>query len=211
MTKLLRIDASARQQGSHSRKLANLLQDEWLSAHPDGKIVHRDLISPVIPQIEEKTVEGYFTPAEQMTSELRDATALSDLLISEVQAADTLLISTPMYNFTLPASLKAWIDQIVRIGVTFGYNDNNEVQGLLENKTAYIITVAGIPFAGTEMATMDHLVPYLKTVLSFIGFSAIEVISMEGTTLDEESFKVIEQQAHNSVMSLFKSPVQEMA
>ncbi len=211
MTTLLRIDASARTSGSHSRTLANLLEAEWLKAHPGGKVVNRDLVDPVIPQIEDKTIQGYYTPADQMTDELKNATALSDQLIAEVMAADSLLIATPMYNFSLPASLKAWIDQIVRIGVTFGYDAEKGLHGLLENKTAYLVTVAGAQFAGTEIAAMDHLVPYLKTVLGFIDFNKIEVVSMEGTTLDEETFKSIREHAQQSVTDLFKPVSQQIA
>lgn len=211
MSTLLRIDTSARHEGSHSRKLADLLQHQWQSNHPEGQVVQRDLNQPRIPHIEQKTIEAYYTPAEQKTPAHFKATALSDQLIAEVQAADTLLISTPMYNFSVPSALKAWIDQVVRIGVTFGYDAETGPYGLLQNKTAYIVTASGAPFAGTELASMDHLAPYLKTVLGFIGFNPVEVISFEGTTMDETVFNAAEQQAQQTILQLFGHRLEQSA
>src|SRR5262245_46329995 len=120
---LLRIDASARTEGSHSRTLADGVQARWLKAHPHGRVIRRDLAVAPQAHIEAATIQGFYTPPEQMTPELRAATAQSDELIAELKAAHTVLIAAPIYNFSIPSSLKAWIDQVVRIGHTFAYQD----------------------------------------------------------------------------------------
>ncbi len=207
MPNLLRIDASARQNESHSRALADELQSQWLMAHPDGKVLRRDLAKNPIGPIENDTIVGYYTPEEAMTNPLRDATALSDELISELNNADALLISTPMYNFTVPAVLKAWIDQVVRIHKTFGFSDDGNLQGLVKGKPAYITIAIGAQFSGTPLASMDFLRPYLKSLLSFIGFEQVEFFSTESTTMDEKQMVLNRENALAEIAELFSAEV----
>ncbi len=116
MPHLLRIDASSRQEGSHSRALADKAEASWRAAHPDGTVTTRDVTDGAIPILSAATTAGFCTSDDAMTPDLRAATVRSDRLIAEVQAADTLLISAPIYNFASPAALKLWIDQVVRLG-----------------------------------------------------------------------------------------------
>ena len=122
MARILRIDSSSRLQDSHSRELADFFQATWLKQHPHDEVVRRDLVATPIPHIAEATIAGYYTPPEQQTDAMKAATALSDELIAELMTADILLFSVPMYNFSIPSSLKAYIDQIVRVGHTFGFD-----------------------------------------------------------------------------------------
>src|SRR6202163_3969483 len=129
--KLLQIDSSART-SSVTRRLTAKFAEEWSKNHPDGEVFQRDLCATILPQITDDwnathLEESKLTPAH------RSYLSTSDELIEELKAADTLVIGAPMYNFSIPSSLKAWIDQIVRIGKTFSYGSNG-LRGLLEEK-----------------------------------------------------------------------------
>lgn len=110
-SRLLRIDASARIEGSHSRRLGDLVEAQWRLAHPQGERVHRDLAHAAPPHIAGATIQGFYAPPEQLTPPLREATALSDTLVAELRSADTVLIASPMYNYGPPSALKAWVDR----------------------------------------------------------------------------------------------------
>lgn len=194
MATLLRIDASARTDGSHSRTLADAVQAEWLKAHPGGEVIRRDLARQTVDPVTDTTIKGYYTPPEAMTDALRQATAQSDELIGELMAADSLLIASPMYNFSVPAVLKGWIDQIVRVNHTFGI-DENGLHGLIKGKQAYIATALGAQFSGTPLEPYDFLRPYLKTLLGFLGFEKVEIFSVESTSMDEQQMELTRQDA----------------
>lgn len=184
-SRLLRIDASSRVTGSHSRNLADHFEKQWLRKRPHDVIQRRDLASHPIPHIAAETIAGFFTPPEKMTGDLRAATAISDALVAELQSADILLLSTPIYNFTVPSALKAWIDHVVRIGQTVAFDGKN-FTGLLTGKRAYVICAYGASgFGGTgPLAAFDHLAPYLKLLLGFIGISDTRIITVEATGAD---------------------------
>lgn len=185
MTRILRVDASSRTRGSHSRELADVFLSRWLKARPDDEVVSRDLVTDPVPHIEDMTIAGYYTPKEEHSEAMKAATALSDQLINELLSADVLLISTPMYNFSVPSVLKAYIDQIVRIGYTFGFDEEKGLYGLIEGKRAVVFTASGAVFSDATLKALNYLEPYLKTVLGFLGIADIEFIAVEGTTTDE--------------------------
>lgn len=189
MTRILRIDASSRLDSSYSRQLADQFVDRRLLHHPDDEVVVRDLVRYPVPHIAQQTIAAFYTPPEALNDELKKAAALSDELIAELKAADLVLISAPMYNFTLPSSLKAWIDHIVRIGHTFSFSPEQGFAGLLQGKRAVIFTATGAAYGDEAMRAMDFLTPYLKTLLSFLGFQSIDVVTLEGTTTDEHALQ----------------------
>lgn len=203
MSTLLRIDTSARLNGSHSRQIADEIQKRWLEAHQNGVVKHRDLAEGSIGHIENDTIIGYYTPKKSLTDQLQRATAQSDQLIAELMNADALLISTPMYNFTVPSALKAWIDQVVRINKTFGTGEDGQMTGLIKNKPAYIAVSLGAQFTGTELETMDFLRPYLKTLLGFIGFEHVEFFSIESTAVDEAQFEINKRNTSSEIAKMF--------
>ena len=180
---LLRIDSSARHQDSISRQLADGIARAWQRTHPSGIVVTRDLAVAPIPHIAASTIQGFYTPSDQMTPELRSATALSDQLIAELKGAHTLLISAPIYNFGVPSALKAWIDHIVRIGHTFSY-DGQQFGGLVKGPRAVLALAYGAGGYADALAAMDHLRPYLTQLLTFLGMERIDVVSAEATTGD---------------------------
>ncbi|MBV8428595.1 MAG: NAD(P)H-dependent oxidoreductase [Hyphomicrobiales bacterium] len=184
MTTLLRIDSSSRTLGSRSRELGDSFEAEWLASRPTTRVVHRDLAADPVPHIADQTIAGYYAAPEEMTGELRAATALSDNLIAELKSADVLLITVPMYNFSIPSALKAWIDHIVRINHTFSY-DGRAFTGLVTGKHAYIACAYGAAgYDGGPLSAYNLLQPYLQLLLNFLGFSDVTFIGVEATTAD---------------------------
>lgn len=200
--KLLRIDASSRIENSDSRKIADLFQKKWLQKNSDSTVVIRDIINTPIPHIQQKTIEGFYTPTDQLSDDLSKAIRLSDTLIAELKEADILLISTPMYNFSIPSALKAWVDHIVRINSTFGVNEKGGFYGKIEDLKAYIITTAGAVYDSQEMKALDFLQPYLQTVLGLIGITDITFLPLEGTTMNEEVFVKTKKSAEKIINHL---------
>lgn len=188
MQTILRVDASSRTTASQSRALGDYFETVWLQQKPGDQVVRRDAVENLIPHIAGQTITGFYTPAEKFTGELRTATALSDRLIGELRGADVLLITVPIYNFSVPSALKAWIDQIVRIGHTFAYDGKN-FTGLVTGKRAYVICAYGAAgyLGGGPLAGYDFLKPYLTLILSFLGIQDLHFFGVEGTTLDEAS------------------------
>ena len=161
----------------------------------------RDIINEPIPHISEATIGGFYTAPHELTAELKEATALSDELITELKDTDHLLLSTPMYNFGPPSALKAWIDQIVRGNQTFGVGDQGFF-GMVENVKAYVITAAGAVYhTSDDMKALDFLQPYLKTVLGLIGITDVTFMPLEGTNLDPEVFQRMKGEVESTIAS----------
>lgn len=172
--KVLEVSASARVNGSASRELSRNLIDALSDRHGDIQVRRRDL-SDGIPFVEEAWIEANFTPEESRTQKHRDALAISDSLVAELKDADVLVIGVPIYNFNVPASLKAWIDMVARARLTFRYTENGP-EGLLQGKKAYLVVATGGVPVGSPV---DFATPYLKHALGFIGISDIEIIAAD--------------------------------
>ncbi len=185
MPLLLRIDSSARRCGSVSRDLGDRFEAAWRDRGSDFGVASRDLAADPVPQIGQETIAGFYVARHDMTADQRAATALSDALIAELKSADELLITVPMYNFTVPAALKAWIDQIVRINHTFSY-DGQSFKGLLAVRRATLVSAygAGGYLGDGVLANADFCVTYLKFVLGFLGVATVEHVGVEATTGD---------------------------
>src|SRR5882762_10983548 len=176
--KLLQIDSSARRISSVSRRLTAKFAEEWRKSHPDGEVIQRDLSATALPLITDDWGATYLEDS-QLTLAQRSYLSTSDELIEELAAADTVVIGAPMYNFTIPSSLKAWIDQVVRIGKTVGYGPNGP-RGLLGNKKVVVISSRGGAYGkGTPAESFDFQEPYLRHVLSFIGLTDVTFIHAE--------------------------------
>lgn len=172
--KILRVDASARKTGSISRKLANQAVDHFASKGA-VQVQIRELTEG-LPFVDEDWIGANFTQSEQRSAAHKAKLALSDALVEELKAVDTLVIATPIYNFSIPAALKAWIDMMARAGMTFKYTDTGPV-GLLENKRAIILIASG----GTPMGSeIDFATPYLRHALGFLGISDVTFIAADG-------------------------------
>jgi len=180
MPTLLNIQSSPRGANSISRTLSHDFITAWQAAHPDGKIILRDLAEDTLPFVGVPWITGIFLPTDQHTPEMRRALAVSDELIAELFSADEILIGTPMYNFTVPANLKAWIDLIVRPRVT--HSGPPDRKGLVTGKVCKIIIASGGVYdEGLPAAASDYESGYLKRILAFIGITDVEVILAGGT------------------------------
>ncbi|MEO0982310.1 MAG: NAD(P)H-dependent oxidoreductase [Pseudomonadota bacterium] len=174
LTRILRIDASARKTGSITRDLADKTIDRLAAIGP-VTVTRRD-VSEGVPFVDEAWITANFTPADQRTNEQRAQLALSDAFVAELKPADRLVLGLPVYNFGVPASLKAWIDQVARAGVTFKYTDSGPA-GLLEGKRAIVLVASG----GTPVGgPIDFATPYIRHALGFIGIHDVEFIAADG-------------------------------
>ena len=180
---ILQINASARREGANSTRLANAIVERLQSTHPAAKLSLRDLAVTPQPVLDEAALGALFTPADQRTPEQAARVALDDTLIAEVQAADVIVLGVPTYNFGVPVQLKNWIDAIARNGVTFRYTANGP-EGQLKGKTVYVALARGGRYRGTEA---DTQVPFLKTVLGFLGMSDVRFIYAEGLNMGPEA------------------------
>ena len=177
----LLVSASARQQNSITRQFANELIIALQAQHRDMPIRERD-VSKGIPYIDEQWVNANFTASDQREDEHKNTLAYSDTLVAELQQSDVIIIATPVYNFSVPASLKAWIDQIARAGLTFNYTANGPV-GKLTGKKAYIVMATG----GTELGSeIDFASGYLRHILGFIGIDDVTLIAADRFNQDDE-------------------------
>lgn len=180
--KILQINSSART-GSHSTRLANDIVARLKAAHPGAELALRDLTKNPHPVLDEAVLGALFTPAEQRTPEQAAYVARNDELIAEVQAADVVVLGSPMYNFGVSAQLKNWIDAIARAGTTFRYTATGP-EGLLKNKKVYVALARG---GMHKDQPTDGQVPYLRTVLGFLGMTDIEFFYAEGLGMGPEA------------------------
>ena len=193
MQKILRLDASANASISGSKQLGDKLAEKIQQNYPDVHINQRDL-NHGLSFVDEPWIDANVTPADQRTHEQKHQLALSDTLIAEIQDADRIIITTPMYNFGVPATLKAWIDLVCRAGVTFQYTNEGPI-GLLKNKPVdIIITTGGVAL----QSPVDFVSNYLKQVFRFIGIEQINIIAADQMTLDaDNSVKKAQQQIND--------------
>jgi len=175
MSNILHITASIRGDESVSNQLGNSLV-EGLAAKSGSRVTHRDLAANDLPFQSEERFNAGLAPADERTSEQTELAAIADTLIAELQAADTIVMSSPIYNFGVPASVKAWADLVARAGTTFQYTPNGP-EGLLEGKKAYITIASGGTPVGSDI---DFMSSWLKFFLGFIGISQVEVIAADG-------------------------------
>ncbi|PMU07445.1 MULTISPECIES: FMN-dependent NADH-azoreductase [unclassified Pseudomonas] len=179
MSRVLIIESSARQQDSVSRQLTQTFISQWQTAHPNDSITVRDLAVNPVPHLDINLLGGWMKPAEQRNDLEQVSLERSNELTDELLAADVLVMAAPMYNFAIPSTLKAWLDHVLRAGVTFKYTDTGP-QGLLSGKRAYVLTARGGIYAGS---TADHQEPYLRQVMAFIGIHDVTFIHAEGMNL----------------------------
>jgi len=181
--KLLQINASARRDGANSTKLANTVVERLVAAHAGAQVTVRDLAAQPVTVLDEAALGALFTPADQRSAAQAAVVAEYDALIAEVQAHDAIVLGVPMYNFGVPVQLKAWIDAIARAGVTFRYTENGP-EGLIKGKTVYVALARGGLYRDQPH---DTQVPYLKTVLGFLGLTDVRFIYAEGLNMGPEA------------------------
>ncbi len=174
MTVLLHIDASARKNRSITRSLGDEFKNHWLEANADTTFIYRDVGSSPPRFICEGWIAAAFTQENERTDEQNSLLAESDLFIEELTKASIIVISTPMYNYGMPAALKAWVDQVVRVNKTFSFDlarGDFPLEPILSGKTLVLLTSCGeFGFnAGEIRAGMNHLEPHLNTISKYLG------------------------------------------
>jgi FMN-dependent NADH-azoreductase len=182
MNKILRVSSSVLGSNSASAMLTDELI-KTISGHEDGVAINeRNFSETPIPHLDEQWIQALSTSEDERTSEQKEKVAFSDSLIAEVMAADTLIIALPMYNFTVPSMLKAWVDHIARAGVTFAYTEQGP-KGLLKGKKVYLVATMG---GKHEIGVSDFLRPYMKLIMGFIGLTDVEIITASGLNMGAE-------------------------
>lgn len=203
MAHLLQIDSSALAiPHSHSKTLAKEAAEHW-NKRFQGEHTHLDLAENPPPHINASFIEAMYTPSEQRTEAQKKHLELSDLFIAQLKSASHLIIDTPMYNFSIPSTLKAYLDHIVRVGETFLYTEHGP-EGLLPNiEHVTLIVASGGDYSTPPMSEMNFVDPYLKTVLAFIGMDNIAVIHAPQMGMGDQAVEASMKAARKNIRQLF--------
>ena len=181
---ILHLTSSARGNASYSNRVAAELIDEISARNPGAAVAVRDLARDPLPHIDDDFVAATKSPAGPQTERQRAQLAQSDALVDELLGSDVIVIAAPMINFTIPSNLKTWIDYVARAGRTFSYSEKGP-QGLVTGKQVILVVARGGVYAGNP--ALDFQVPYLKSVLGFLGMTDVEVVEVEGTGFGPEA------------------------
>lgn len=188
--KLLHIDSSALGGNSVSRELTRRIVAQWRAAHPHAKVEHLDLAADAPNHLNVDSLGFRLgVNADGLTDVQRRENELSEKLVSQFLAADVVVIGAPMYNFSVPTQLKAWIDRIAQAGRTFKYTDKGPV-GLAGGKTVIVASSRGGMYsANPALASLDHQESYLKTVFGFFGITDVQFVRAEGVAMGDDAKK----------------------
>ena len=184
MPTLLHLTVSPRGNQSISRRLSDAAVEAWKARNPRGRVIERDLAKSPLTFVDGDWIAGAFSPPEFHTEKHKKALALSNELVSELLEADEIILGTPMYNFSVPAALKAWIDHVVRAGKTFRYTAAGSPEGLLagQNKKVLVIIASGGSYPeGSPMAALNYEIPYLRFIFAYMGVTDVRFIHAGGT------------------------------
>ena len=200
MSHILLIISSPRLE-SYSTQVARSLAERLAARAPDSTVTVRDLTREPVPHIDDSFAVGRSLPADKLTAAQKTALALSDKLLKELFAADTIIIAAGMINFGIPSSLKAYIDHIVRPGVTFKYSEKGP-EGLVKGKKVYLVLARGGVYSAGPMQQLNFQDTYLRATLPFIGLNDIELVTVEGVAFGPEAADQAVSSALSRVSSL---------
>lgn len=178
MSRLLLIEASSRGESSISRNLGALFLEKWKATHPESEVVHRDLVETELPYLSPLWIAASLTPAEQLTSDMKVVLRHSDALVAELLSADHIAISTPVYNYNVPANLKSYIDHIVRKGLTLGFKGEGLVSG---KKCTVLLASGGVYTDGSPIRDRDIATHYVGLILRVIGIEDVTFVAAGGS------------------------------
>jgi FMN-dependent NADH-azoreductase len=179
MKSILHLKSSIQGDESYSIKLGNAIVEKIMDKYPGSKLEELNLAEVDIPHLSPKLLRTFFTPAEQHTAEEKEYIRFSDEAVKQLLAADIIVIGAPLYNFTIPSALKAWIDHITRAGITFGYTENGPF-GKVTGKQVYVAMSSGGIYSEGPGKANDFVAPYLKAFLGFLGMTDLTVFRAEG-------------------------------
>lgn len=198
MTQLLQINSSLFGDHGQSSQLTNRFVQRYLEINPETNVIKRDLAEDQVPHLDAEIMMGFGAADEERSEKQHAMAQLSDTLIDELQTSDILVLGLPLYNFTLPSTLKSYFDFIARAGVTFQYTETGPV-GLLEGKKAIILAARGGVYQGSEYDTQTALVRHF---LAFIGITDVEFVYAEGLSMGDEPKQQAMEQANQSIEPL---------
>ena len=205
MATILVLTASPRGERSASRTLTTSFARQWAQLHPGDTILLRDIGHHPVPHVSEAWVVGAFAPVEAQTPESKAAIAVSDQLVAEFLSADRYIFGVPMYNFHIPSTFKAYIDQIVRAGKTFAVGPNG-FEGLVKDKKALFITSSGGSYpAGTPMAAYNFQEPYLRHIFKYMGVTDVQFVTAGNMTQGEDAARQSKDNAESALKELAAS------
>lgn len=198
---ILRIDCSPKAATAHSSRMADEVVQKLTQGSPDVQVIHRVLSNAPAALVDAEFAAAMMT--HQTADAARDHPSLknSEILIAELENTDMLVLSTPMHNFTVPAALKAWIDQVVRFGRTFKSTPEGKI-GLLVDRPCYVVIASGGYFSDDRARQPDHLTPYLKDILATIGITDLRLILLEGLARGDEAVNEAYQSARDRLGEL---------
>jgi FMN-dependent NADH-azoreductase len=207
MSNVLLIHSSVFGEKSQSLGLAR----DFLKRYPHRSLVERKLSPQTMPHLDGETFAAMITPAGELDGRQQAAVALSDELIAEVEAADTIVLAAPMYNFSIPSTLKAWIDHVARRGRTFRYSEKGP-EGLLKGKKVFVLAARGGVYSnGAPAAVLDFQEPYLRAVLGFLGLTDVTFVHLEGLSMGPEAAGANRGKALAAIERLAAGPVVQAA
>lgn len=203
ISKLLVVETSPRGPSSISRQMTLRFVADWKAAHSGGEVVLRDLTETDLPHVSAPWLQAYFAPPDQQSPEMKAALGLSDLLVAEVLTADHLVIATPVYNYNVPAALKAWIDHIVRKGQTLGFDGKGLVTG---KKATVLIASGGVYSEGSPIRDRDIAAQYLRLILNVIGIADVSIVAGGGAKAVDMG-----QETMDAFISKYATAIQQAA
>lgn len=201
--KILSIDSSALGGASVSRELTAAVVSRLTALHPDAQVIRHDLAADPVAHLGSDVIGAiHATDLASLTAEQRAEKATTDAFIEELLTSDVVVLGAPMYNFTIPSQLKAWLDRVLQAGRTFRYTESGPV-GLAGGRKVIVVSTRGGRYAGTPMeVALDHQEAYLKAVFSFIGITDLTVIRAEGTNMGVDSLSQAVEEAKQNINAL---------
>ncbi|ACU60189.1 FMN-dependent NADH-azoreductase [Chitinophaga pinensis] len=182
MKRILHLISSIQGNESYSYKLSNAIVNKVIEKYPGSTVEEVNLNNLDIPHLTPLILQSMFTPADQLTPEAKASIRYSDEAVKQLMATDILVIGAPLYNLTIPTTLKAWGDHITRAGITFGYSENGPV-GMVKGKKVYIAMSSGGVYSEGPSKPNDFVAPYLKSFLGLLGMTDVTVFRVEGVKL----------------------------
>jgi FMN-dependent NADH-azoreductase len=204
MKNILLLNSSPRGDASHSGKVANELVAQLKAKSRGVAIISRDLTTEVLPHINDAFITGRTLESDKRSKAQNDAVELSDKLIAELSAAEVVVIASPMINFGLATTLKAWFDYVLRAGVTFKYSEKGP-EGLMRGKKVFVVVARGGVYSQGPMKAMDFQEPYLRQLLGFIGITDVTFVPVEGVAYGPDAAAKAEKAAIDSIPEMLKA------
>ncbi|WP_095204206.1 FMN-dependent NADH-azoreductase [Mesorhizobium carmichaelinearum] len=183
---ILLVTSSPRGAASHSTRIATEFAEKLVTADPSNTLVVRDLVANPLPHIDADYSTGIYTPAEARTPRQAEVVGVSDVVLDELFAADTVILATGFINFNISSTLKSWVDHIARSGRSFAYGESGP-KGLVTGKKVYIVLASGGIYSEGAAVQFDHAIPYLRGVLGFLGMTDVDVIRIEGVGMGPDA------------------------